>query len=126
MKCEICGTENPDNKKFCSNCGSSLTDENFNNGDEVFVSYDAEQFKTMKENAQENRRKLLENRQSRRIRERAKKQKSRAVILSVLIAAVMTVIIINTVYICVKRASLPQQETVGFDSVLTGERRTSV
>lgn len=105
MKCSVCGFENPEEKKFCQNCGKNLQDERNNK------YYYEKHFQSGEDDYQakdnlSRRSRLAENRRLRSMMRKKQRAAKRSRALSVLLVIMIIAVLINTVYISVKRHEL--------------------
>lgn len=112
MKCNVCGFDNPKGKNFCQNCGESLrTEKNSRYYHEKSSDTEVEDYRDTGRSSRSTR--FVENQRLKRAMRERQMAVKRARVLSAAMAVMIIVVLINTVYISVKRHELTNK--VGSD-----------
>ena len=105
MKCNVCGFDNPKEKNFCQNCGKSLnTEKNSRYYHEKSSDNEVEGYRDNGRSSRSTR--FVENQRLKRAMRERQMAVKRARVLSAAMAVMIIVVLINTVYISVKRHEL--------------------
>ena len=117
MKCEVCGFINSDAKQFCSRCGNKVgvpdRDRLYSDADNVgtgSLNIEPERYKADKPRIRNSLYKEMQQ-------ESRRKNRRTAMIINIMLTVIVLIIVINTIYICVKRADIfvgdePVEESV--------------